>query len=285
MSAQCLKLVLAVLTFAAQTPQPATAYEGYAQLPGVRIWYKDTGGNGIPVVFMHAATGSSRVWDYQIPAFTAAGYRVIAYDRRGWGRSEIVATGPQPGTGADDLQALMDYLKIDRFHLVATAAGSSVSLDYAVSFPQRVRSLVMANAALGGYEDKDYQELGRSSRSPQIDALPPELREVGPSYRASDPEGTRRWVELERMSRPRGPAAPPQTVRNRITTSVLENIKVPVLLITGGADLLAPPPFLRFVSARMKNSQSLIIPEAGHSAYWERPELFNRTVLDFIRKH
>ena len=294
MSAQLFRSAFAVMIFVAwgaptpvtaQTAQPATAYEGYAQVPGVRIWYKDTGGNGIPVVFMHAATGSSRVWDYQIPAFTAAGYRLIAYDRRGWGRSEIVATGPQPGTGADDLQALMDHLKIDRFHLVATAAGSSVSLDYAVSFPQRLRSLVMANGALGGFEDKEYQELGRRIRSPQLDALPPELRELGPSYRASNLEGTRRWVELERMSRPGGPTAQPQSVRNRIMTSVLENIKVPVLLITGDADLLAPPPLLRFVAARMKNSESVIIPEAGHSAYWEQPEIFNRAVLEFIRRH
>ena len=294
MSAQLFRSAFAVMIFVAwgaptpvtaQTAQPATAYEGYAQVPGVRIWYKDTGGNGIPVVFMHAATGSSRVWDYQIPAFTAAGYRLIAYDRRGWGRSEIVATGPQPGTGADDLQALMDHLKIDRFHLVATAAGSSVSLDYAVSFPQRLRSLVMANGALGGFEDKDYQELGRRIRSPQLDALPPELRELGPSYRASNPEGTRRWIELERMSRPGGSTAQPQSVRNRIMTSVLENIKVPVLLITGDADLLAPPPLLRFVAARMKNSESVIIPEAGHSAYWEQPEIFNRAVLEFIRRH
>src|SRR5439155_5476682 len=293
MSAQLFRSAFAVMIFVAwgaPTPvtaqtQPATAYEGYAQVPGVRIWYKDTGGNGVPVVFMHAATGSSGVWDYQIPAFTAAGYRLIAYDRRGWGRSEIVATGPQPGTGADDLQALMDHLKIDRFHLVATAAGSSVSLDYAVSFPQRLRSLVMANGALGGFEDKDYQGLGRRIRSPQLDALPPELRELGPSYRASNPEGTRRWIELERMSRPGGSTAQPQSVRNRIMTSVLENIKVPVLLITGDADLLAPPPLLRFVAARMKNSESLIIPEAGHSAYWEQPEIFNRAVLEFIRRH
>ena len=294
MSAQLFRSAFAVMIFVAwgaptpvtaQTAQPATAYEGYAQVPGVRIWYKDTGGSGIPVVFMHAATGSSRVWDYQIPAFTAAGYRLIAYDRRGWGRSEIVATGPQPGIGADDLQALMDHLKIDRFHLVATAAGSSVSLDYAISFPQRLRSLVMANSALGGFEDKDYQELGRRIRSPQLDALPPELRELGPSYRASNPEGTRRWIELERMSRPGGSTAQPQSVRNRIMTSVLENIKVPVLLITGDADLLAPPPLLRFVAARMKNSESVIIPEAGHSAYWEQPEIFNRAVLEFIRRH
>src|SRR5438093_608907 len=277
MRAQFLKLPLVLMIFLAsgvdlaQSPQPATTHDGYAELPGVRIWYRDAGGSGIPVVLMHAATGSSRVWDYQIPAITAAGYRVIAYDRRGWGRSVILPTGPQPGTGADDLQALMDYLKIDRFHLIATAAGSSVSLDYAVSFPGRLRSLVMANAALGGFEDKDYQELGRRSRSPQIDALPPELRELGPSYRASNPEGTHRWVELERVSRPDGPTAPAQSVRNRITTSVLENIKVPVLLITGDADLLAPPPFLRFVAVRMKNSESLIVPEAGHSAYWEQP--------------
>jgi len=269
----------------AQAPQGATAREGYAELPGVRIWYKDTGGSGVPVVFMHAATGSSQVWEHQIPAFTAAGYRFIAYDRRGWGRSVIDSTGPQPGTAADDLQALMGYLSIDRFHLVATAAGASVSLDYAVSFPQRLRSVVIANGALGGLQDEDYLELGRRIRSPQLDALPPELRELGPSYRAANPEGTRRWIELERMSRPDGPPSPPQATRNPLAFALLEMLKTPILLITGDADLLAPPPLLRLFTARIKNSQSVIIPEAGHSAYWEQPEIFNRAVLEFIRKH
>src|SRR5712692_2327760 len=58
--------------------------EASAELPGARIFYQDSGGSGTPVVFLHAATGSSRVWEYQIPAFTAAGYRFIAFDRRGW---------------------------------------------------------------------------------------------------------------------------------------------------------------------------------------------------------
>src|SRR5437773_3911403 len=99
--AACSRLALAVFTActlaAAEVPQTATAHEGYAELPGVRIWYKDTGGTGVPVILMHAATGSSQVWEHQIPAFTAAGYRVIAYDRRGWGRSVIDATAAQPG--------------------------------------------------------------------------------------------------------------------------------------------------------------------------------------------
>src|SRR5213593_4416714 len=146
MSMQFLKLTFAISIFAAQTPKPATAYEGYAQLSGVRIWYKDTGGSGVPVVFMHAATGSSRVWDYQIPASTAAGFRFIAFDRRGFGQSVSDPTGPQPGTAADDLQGLMTRLRIDRFHLVGTAAGAFASFDYALSFPDRLRSLVIANS-------------------------------------------------------------------------------------------------------------------------------------------
>src|SRR5947207_744399 len=63
--------------------------EAYAALPGVRLWYVDSGGSGVPVIFMHAATGSVRSWEYQVPAFTKAGYRFIACDRRGWGRTTI----------------------------------------------------------------------------------------------------------------------------------------------------------------------------------------------------
>jgi len=280
-----LTVLIVAAGLAAQTPRTGTQREGYANLPGVKIWYTDTGGAGVPVVLLHAATGSSRVWEHQIPAFTAAGYRVIAYDRRGWGRSVIDSTGPQPGTAADDLQGLMDYLHIDRFHAVATAAGVSVTLDYALSFPQRLRSIVLANGAMGGLQDEGYLELGRSVRYEKIDALPPELREVGPSYRAANPEGTRRWIELEHISRPAGPAAPAHTTRNTLTFPLLQSMKVPMLVMTGDADLLAPPPFLRFFTSRVKTAQSMIIPEAGHSAYWEQPEMFNRVVLEFIRKH
>jgi pimeloyl-ACP methyl ester carboxylesterase len=261
--------------------QAVPAREGYADLPGVRLWYKDTGGSGIPVVFLHANTGSSRSWEYQISAFTAAGYRFIAYDRRGWGQS-VTAAGAQPGTAADDLHALMKYLGVERFHLLGTAGGGFVAFDYALSFPEQVRSLVIANS-IGGMQDEEYQALGRRLRPPQFDALPPELKELGPSYRAANPEGTARWMELERSSRQAG--APAQSYRNRMTFSLLETLKVDTLLIAGGADLYAPPPLLGFFTARIKKSESLILPDVGHSGYWEAPDVFNRAVLDFIRKH
>src|SRR5262245_29054849 len=215
--------------------------ETYADLPGVRLWYKDTGGNGVPVVFLHSNTGSSQNWEHQIPAFTAAGYRLIAFDRRGWGRT-MAEPAAQPGTAADDLRALMKFLGVDRFHLIGTAGGGFVAFDYALSFPEQLRSLVVANS-IGGVQDEDYLELGRRLRPPQFDAMPPDLRELGPAYRAANPDGARRWIELERMSRQNGAAAQP--LRNRMTFAMLESIKLPTLLITGDADMFAPPPLLR----------------------------------------
>ena len=264
---------------------PPAVHEGFAEVPGVKIWYRDTGGQGVPVIFLHSASGSSANWDYQFQAFTAAGYRCVAYDRRGWGRSTSIQSGPQPGTAADDLQALVEHLQIDRFHLVGTAAGASVALDYVLSFPQHVRSVAIANAALGGLEDEGYQELTKRLRAPQIEGLPVHLREVGPSYRADNGEGTRRWMALNQISQPNGPPATPQAVKNRLTIPSLQGLKVPLMMITGDSDLLAPPPFLRYVTARVKGIESLTIPAAGHSSYWERPEVFNRAVLEFIRKH
>src|SRR6266700_1888450 len=92
---------------ALQAPASAPAREGLAPIPGAKLWYVDSGGTGVPVVFLHPATGSVRIWEYQIPAFTAAGYRFIAYDRRDFGRTIIdSSTGPQPGAAVDDLDAL-----------------------------------------------------------------------------------------------------------------------------------------------------------------------------------
>jgi pimeloyl-ACP methyl ester carboxylesterase len=225
----------------------AVESEGFADLPtGVHIWYKDTGGSGAPVVFLH---------------------------------------GFQPGTGSDDLLALLDHLRVDRFHIVGTAAGGIVALDFALSFPQRLRSLVLANS-IGGVQDPDYLELGNRLRpAPQFNAMPPEFRELGPSYRAASPAGTERWKELERTNRSPGPPLPAQTMRSRVTFSSLEGIRVPTLLLTGDADLYAPPAVLRLFAARINGSESVVVPEAGHSAYWEQPEIFNRTVLAFIRKY
>ncbi len=249
---------------------------GFVEAAGARIWYRDGGGTGVPVIFLHAGTGNTEMWTHQLPAFSAAGFRFIAYDRRGSGRS---SEGVEPGTLADDLESFVKRLGIERFHLVGTAAGGIAAIDYALSYPARLRSLAIVNS-IGGVTDPEYVAMGRRLRpSPQFEALPVEFRELSPSYRAMNPEGVARWTAL--VTPGRQGARP----RNRITYAALESIKVPVLLMTGDADLYTPPPVLRLFAARMKGASLFIVPECGHSAYWEQPEIFNRTVLDFVRRH
>jgi pimeloyl-ACP methyl ester carboxylesterase len=203
------------------------------------------------------------MWLHQEPFFTKAGYRFVAYDRKG------------KGAAADELELVAQQLKLERFHLVGTAAGGIAATDYALSFPRRLLSLVIANSIVG-VQDEDYVALMKRLRpSPQFDALPVEVRELGPAYRAANPEGEKRWKALA------GHMETPKT-RNRITFAALETIEAPTLLLTGDADLYTPPPVLELIQKRIRNARSIVVPACGHSAFWEQPEIFNRAVLDFL---
>jgi pimeloyl-ACP methyl ester carboxylesterase len=253
----------------------------YLELPGVNLWYEDTGGTGTAVIFLHAASGTADSWLYRLPAFTATGYRCVTYDRRGWGRSRPAPTEEQPGHGSDDLQGLVDHLGLEHFHLVTTAAGGIVGLDIALEHPERVRSLVVANS-MGGVQDPAYLEVQHRIRPSEIQGLPIELRELGASYRGINPEGTRHWMEVERRSRQDGIHGTAQPTRQPITYARLETMGVPVLVLAGDADLLSPPALMRLMAAHIPGCQVETVPEAGHAAFWEHPELWNRMVLEFI---
>jgi pimeloyl-ACP methyl ester carboxylesterase len=274
-------LFLVMMASAAQTPIPRFA--GYADLPGVRLWYTDSGGSGVPLVLLHANTGNADSWQYNIPGFVEAGYRVVAFDRRGWGRSTSNSdTGPQPGTIAEDLHALMEHLGIERFHLVGVAGGGFAVYDYVLWHPERLRSLVIA-ASGGAITDEEMRQLRQKTALPGFASWPPEFREVSMGYMATNPEGLQRWLEIHHHSRQKG--APPQPQRTTITYEKLGSIRVPTLLMPGDQDLQTPPWVMRRQLARIPGAQLIVLPEAAHSINWEQPEAFNRNVLEFIRKN
>jgi pimeloyl-ACP methyl ester carboxylesterase len=260
-------------------PPQAPAKTGLAQLPGVKLWYWDTGGAGEPVILLHPMTGSAQVWSYQQPALVRAGYRVVAYSRRGFHGSEAGPAGER-GTGAEDLHQLRSVLGITRFHAVASAAGAFVAAAYAVAHPEHLLSLTLACSILG-VEDPALAELTNGLRTPGFEALPAHFRELGPSYRACNPEGTRAWQKLERTSSP-GPRVE-QPAGSRLTLASLESLRMPTLLISGDSDLIAPPPVARLFARHIPHYRLEVVAESGHSAYWERPDLFNTLVTDFLR--
>ena len=261
----------------------AQAAANYAELPGVKLSFSDTGGSGVPFVLLHANTGNSEIWENQLSAFARAGYRVIAFDRRGWGKSLAdPGSGPQPGTIAGDLDALADHLKLDKFHLLGVAGGGFAALDYAAWRPQRLRSLVIG-ASTGQIADREIADFAGRIEIPGIRQLPPVYLEVAPSYRGANLEGTKRWREIEEHSRQAG--APNQPLRTPNTFAKIATITAPTLVIAADADLLAPPALMRVWAAHIKDHEWAVVPDAGHAMAWERPEVFNELVLGFVGRH
>ena len=261
-------------------PEQVPAKEGMAALPATNLGYWDTGGTGQPVVFLHPASGSALVWLYQQPVFAKAGYRVIAYSRRNYYNSDS-APNQNPGSASVDLQNFVDYLGVNQFHLVSSAAGGSVAADYALSYPEHLLSLTVSSnnlAARNGY----IAEAAEKIKSKEWDDLPRWFRELGPSYRAVNPEGVAKWIELNEKSETGRGAR--QNLVNVVTPDKLESLKVRTLLVTGDADMFTPPSIMRMIARQVPNNELVIVPECGHSPYWEQPELFNRTVLEFIRR-
>jgi pimeloyl-ACP methyl ester carboxylesterase len=251
-------------------------------VPNAQLWYQDTGGDGVPVVFVHPAAASSETWVHQVPAFVAAGYRCITYDLRGWGRSTSSPDAPDAGYLSDDLEALTQRLGLGRFMLVAAAYGGMGSLDYALRFQERLRAFVLATSQ-GAIVDPEYVALLARIVPPALRAIPIELREVGPSYRAENPDGVARWLQI--IHDANGEMAPRQQRFLTLTLDLLETLRVPTLVLAADADLLAPPALMRLLADRIPGCEWATVADAGHSAHWERPDAWNRTVLEFLGRH
>jgi pimeloyl-ACP methyl ester carboxylesterase len=256
----------------------------HADLPGVKLWFIDTGGAGPPVVLLHPNTGTVAIWEPQVTSFTRAGYRVVAFDRRGWGKSiPDPAAGAQTGGVTGDLDALADHLKLEKFHLLGVAGGGFIALDYAAWRPERLRSLIVGGST-GAITDKAVADFIARIAIPHIREQPAYYREIGPSYRGANPDGVARWIEIDEQARQPGTAFQPQ-LRTPNTLAKLETIAAPALVIAADADLLAPPALMRVWAAHLKHHEWAMIHDAGHAMTWEQPGAFNDIVLDFLRRH
>jgi non-heme chloroperoxidase len=281
------------------TPPPALDLggEGHFVLPmadGAQLYYWDTGGIGDAVLLVHAGTGSAHVWGYQQRVLAAAGFRVIAYSRRGYRGSDAGpvddAKRALDGSGRplDDIEALVTHLGLDEFHLLGHAAGGGIANGYIKEHADRILTSISV-AALQSISEADWEvpmnrlrAAGGPSALGSFDSNSAEFRELGPSYRWANPEGLAAWIELEqtnRLVRVDHPAGV------EVTWADIESRTFPTLLIAGDADLYAPPSMYRYLHTRVPNCELYIVPESGHSVYWEQPDTFNRLVLDFLERH
>ena len=289
--ARYMSLVVWLLTACAGVHAQTSQLEQKAlDLPGGKVIYQDSGGQGVAVVFLFA--GTTALWQHQATAIPQAGYRFIAIDYRG--------LGAMPGsdmlkavTGIDEL---LNRLGVNKFHLVGAAVGGVMAWQYALLHPDKLRSLSVSNS-LGNLRDPDTNALESSLRPPPFGELPREVRDLSASYRASNPEGVKRFLELAPPPAPRpaqstgaASGAPPSTAAgpagapnpNALTWDKVAQFPLPTLMMTGDGDLYTPPSIMRMFVARLKNGKAVVIEDSGHASYWENPEAFNRALLSFI---
>lgn len=251
--------------------------------------YLDTG-SGDPVVLLHSGYVDHRVWSDQIPAL-AAEYRVIAPDVRGHGFS---ANATRPFRWADDLAALLRHLDAGPAVLVGSSMGGVIATDTLVEHPELVRAVVTCAAVTGDvqYTDPWHKEIqaeyARALGAGDIDAwLNAFLRIVpGPTRTADDidPDILRRLREmaLHTLSK----HTPDEKNWHVPVTDSWDRVAktdVPLLVVNGGlepADLLAAAERL---ARTVVNGRSVTIDGVGHYPNLEKPEIFRRTLLDFLR--
>lgn len=263
-------------------PAQAPAHDGFVDLPDVRLAYWDTGGDGEVVMLCHPASQSAAIWRYQQPALAAAGWRAIAYSRRGYGKSD---KGPANATGTSvgDLVALLDVLGIDAAHFVGAAAGGITALAAAVGHPDRTVSVTLAGTIFSISEPAWREAFANLGIAAVRDAVTTEFLELGPSYRFSNPEGTACFAAYSAAAHRQSPAR--QNSGVEVTWQALGAMHRPVLLVTGEADLYAPPPLQAMVAAHLPTSEAHTLGEVGHAAYWEAPDAFNALLLGFLDRH
>ena len=252
-----------------------------ARINGIDLHYQSYG-EGDAIVFAHGAGGNLLSWWQQIPFFSQR-YRCVVFDHRGFGHSYDAPDGPGPNAFVDDLRGLLDHLGIASAHLVAQSMGGRTMLGFAVAHPDRVRSLVMADT-VGGMDVPEVVEQQRIWAE-KLAANPSANGEIG--FRAVSPLFVRRnpnlanlYLQVSRTNPPRHnlpggmPAGP--------GAAELASLNIPTLFFVGEDDQLSPPSVIEAGARAIPGARLLRVPEAGHSVYFEKPDIFNFEALRFI---
>ena len=262
-------------------PGQAPVTEGFLDVGGAKIWYWDTGGEGEAVVFSHPASSSGLGWDYQQPFLVEEGYRVIGYSRRGHYQSDL-GDYHEGGSATNDLLQLVDHLGVDRFHIVAMAAGAHIAPDFASSYPERVLSMAVG-VTIGRTGDSAFTATNPTLMPPGFGDLPVWIKELSFFYRGANPEGTQAWIEKSALARVEERI--PVTYINEFSPEFLAAIGHSKLLFTGDSDFYMPPSRLRSYAAYFTDPEVVIFQGAGHAPHWEQPLAFNQTLLNFLRRN
>ncbi|MEM1299424.1 MAG: alpha/beta hydrolase [Pseudomonadota bacterium] len=261
---------------------------------GVGLHVEDTG-TGLPIVFVHEFAGDWRSWEPQVRHFSRR-YRCITYSARGYHPSDIPEDPAMysQARACDDIRAVLDGCGVDKAHVVGLSMGGFAALHFGFTYPERVRSLVVAGCGYGAEPDKREQFAAEAHAAAQLfeDLGAEEAGEayaIGPTrvqFQNNDPRG---WAEFRDQLLEHSAKGSANTLRGMQASrpslyelvDKMRALTAPTLILTGDEDWPCLEPGL-LMKREIASAALAVIPNAGHTINLETAAEFNRHVEDFL---
>ena len=264
-----------------------------ANVNGVTIDY-DVCGRGEPLVLIQGLGGPRSGWIFQTRAFKRY-YRVITFDNRGVGKSDKPSEHYTVRTMADDTVALMDYLGVDKAHILGASLGGMVAQEMAINYPDRVKKLILActAAGMGNASGSAVENVGHGSalreagitdpRSVDMGRVMSEVIALSFNKRLTKiffvplSKTYLRFREVQAIS------GQMEAAMAHSTLDRLHQIKAPTLVIVGTGDRLVPSQSSELLANMIPDTRLVKLNGGSHAFFMEMRGRFNREVLDFLR--
>jgi pimeloyl-ACP methyl ester carboxylesterase len=244
--------------------------------------YYETYGSGQPLVFLHGNGGNSLFWWQQVDSF-ARRYRCILLDMRGFGRSQGEAD--RFSTYETDLLRVLDALDIDTFSALGHSLGGAILGSFCQNHPGRVQAAVFSCSHGAVQLPSALDELLWTS----LNQLPAKFKAwksgdrhhpaLGARFSREQPSLARLFAWLAALNPPLPPS--PESAEALVSPDRLPRH---TLFVAAAEDEVVPPEVVRHAAAVVPASRLVVIPESGHSPYFEQASLYNQIVEEFLRE-
>ncbi|MFZ0269417.1 alpha/beta fold hydrolase [Caulobacter sp.] len=255
-----------------------TSTRGVLQVDGGKLAYETCGAGPKAVVLLHDGILHSAVFDDVWPKLCAR-FRVVRYDRRGYGASPPTAA---PYTPATDLVALMKALDLRHATLVGSSSGSGIAVDFALAHPQTVDKLVLVGPWISGF-DASWGFLFRTlalGLKAKMGDLEGAARDPYILTKTADAERARvvAWLKANPGNLAAGMRERPLAVAK----PRLGEIRVPTLILVGAVDIKDVQEQAKVLETAIPGARRVVVPDSGHLLYLEQPQVFADLVTSFV---
>ena len=251
---------------------------------GITLSYRLDGPDDAPLLVLSTSLGTDlRMWDTQV-ALLRQHVRILRYDTRGHGESDVPQGPTTIARLGQDILALLDHLDVAQATLCGLSLGGLTALWVAARHAERVERLIVASTAarIGSAESWNARILAvRAGGMPAIrDTVL--ARFLSSSFQAANPAMTRTIVDMLLATSPAGYRSICAALRDADLRPIVSTIRAPTLIIASELDESTPPAQSEELGAAIPGSTLVVLPQAVHLSNIEQPELFTNQLLTFL---